>query len=119
MPDIRRVFGSPAIDTIGYAGRLDGLAVYVTDFRCDHIVYSVTLVGPGVRDTPYYLSVLRKIEQSMGFSNVRRLSPAGLRAVDETGKFEWKDGDLFGSVTFDNGMERGRLVTAVYIDQSN
>lgn len=119
MPDIRRVFGDSSMDTIGYAGRIDGMAVYIADYRCDHIAYEVTLVGPGARDEIVYLAVLRKIEQAMGFSNARRLTPAGLDAINRTGKFAWKDGDVSGSITFDYIMEHGRRVTALYDDQSN
>jgi hypothetical protein len=119
MPDIRRVFGNTASDTIGYAGRIDGMAVYVADYRCDHIAYEITLVGPGAWDETVYLAVFRKIEQAMGFSNAGRLTPAGLDAINRTGKFAWKDGDVSGHITFDNVMEHGRHVTALYDDRSN
>ena len=76
MPDMRRVFGTNTSPVIQYAGRIGGMAAFVTDARCDSISYEMILAGPGSLDPDLgpFLSVFERIEKETGFPNVGKLS---------------------------------------------
>jgi hypothetical protein len=118
MPELRRIAGGNRSPQIRHAGQIGNVTVYVTDFRCDHIEYEVILVGDTLNGLAPLLSVLRRIEQGAGFSNIRGLSAANLRTLEQKEEFSWQKGDVYGEIKLDHSL-LSTILRANYVDKSN